>query len=78
MHMPGPSPGHKRLELLSGNWEGEETMHPSQWDPEGGVAVGRNHNSLSLSGFALISDYEQERDGAVPTPPSLPASTARS
>jgi hypothetical protein len=53
------------LEKLAGFWEGEETMHPSQWDPNGGVAIGRNKHELSLEGFALISDYEQERDGAI-------------
>ena len=40
-------------------------MHPSQWDPKGGVAVGRNKHKLGLGGFALISDYEQKRDGAI-------------
>jgi len=64
MGMPTPSSGHVRLQELAGYWEGEETMHPSQWDPKGGVAVGKNNNELSLGGFALISDYVQERDGA--------------
>jgi hypothetical protein len=40
-------------------------MHPSQWDPQGGVAIGRNNYKLSLGGFALLNDYEQERDGVV-------------
>ena len=40
-------------------------MHPSQWDPKGEVAIGRNRQHLSLGGFALITDYEQERDGAI-------------
>ena len=40
-------------------------MHPSQWDPKGGVAVGRMTGGLALNGFALLSDYEQERDGVV-------------
>lgn len=65
MNMPNPSPGHLLLEKLAGTWEGQETMHPSQWDPKGGVAVGRNNHNLSLGGFALLSDYEQERDGAI-------------
>ncbi len=65
MDMPKPSDGHLLLEKLVGSWEGEETMHPSQWDPQGGVAVGRNKNKLSLGGFALLSDYEQERDGTI-------------
>ena len=65
MDMPKPSAGHLLFEKLAGTWEGEETMSPSQWDPEGGVAVGRNSHRLSLGGFALISEYEQERDGAI-------------
>ena len=65
MDMPKPSAGHLLLEKLYGSWVGEETMHPSQWDPKGGVAIGRNENKLSLGGFALISDYEQERDGVI-------------
>ena len=65
MKMPTPTDGHLMLERLAGSWEGEETMHPSQWDPVGGVAVGRNRNKFALGGFALISDYEQARDGAV-------------
>lgn len=65
MEMPKPTPGHLRLERLAGHWEGEETMHPSEWDPEGGTAVGRTRSRLALSGFALVSDYEQERDGVV-------------
>ena len=40
-------------------------MHPSQWDPKGGVAIGRTKSRLALNGFALISDYEQKRDGVV-------------
>ena len=65
MEMPKPSPGHARLEQLAGQWQGTEQMHPSPWDPEGGVAVGRSKSRLALNGFALISDYEQERDGVV-------------
>ncbi len=65
MPMPTPSAGHRRLEMLVGRWEGIETMHPSQWDPTGGRAVGRTTSRLALNGLALISDYEQERDGAI-------------
>jgi hypothetical protein len=65
MQMPKPAPGHKRLERLAGHWEGEERMHPSQWDPKGGTAIGLVKNRLALNGFALISDYEQTRDGAL-------------
>jgi hypothetical protein len=65
MEMPKPTPGHLRLEALAGHWDGKETMHPSQWDPDGGIAVGRTRGRLPLNGFALISDYEQERDGVI-------------
>ncbi len=65
MDMPKPSPGHLRLEKLAGSWEGEENMHPSEWDPKGGTAVGRTNYRLALNGFSLISDYEQERDGVI-------------
>lgn len=65
MNMPKPSPGHLKLQMLAGSWEGEETMHPSQWDPQGGVAIGRNKHEIGLGGFAVVSEYEQERDGAI-------------
>jgi len=65
MEMPKPGPAHARLAILTGRWEGEETMHPSQWDPNGGTAIGRNHTRIALGGFATINDYEQERDGVV-------------
>jgi len=65
MEMPKPAPGHMRLQKLEGHWEGEEIMHPSQWDPKGGTAVGRTRSRLALNGFALISDYEQERGGVI-------------
>lgn len=65
MEMPKPGPGHARLEILAGEWEGEEHMHPSQWDPKGGTAIGRNKGRMSLRGFALINEYEQERDSVI-------------
>lgn len=65
MEMPKPTPEHLRLKTLEGHWEGEETMHPSQWDPKGGTAIGRTQSRLALNGFALISDYEQEREGVI-------------
>ena len=53
MDMPKPSPGHSKLAKLAGSWVGEETMHPSPWDPKGGTARGRSKSQLGLSGFAL-------------------------
>ena len=65
MSMPTPSAGHQKLEMLGGSWVGNERMYPSQWDPKGGMAVGRTNSRIALGGFALISDYEQERDGTI-------------
>ena len=65
MDMPKPGPGHLRLESLAGLWEGKERMYPSQWEPEGGITIGRRKSQIALNGFALITDYEQERDGKI-------------
>jgi uncharacterized protein YodC (DUF2158 family) len=65
MEMPKPTSHHRKLELMVGRWRGTETMHPSQWDPKGGTATGRNDTRMALDGFAAISDYQQERDGAI-------------
>ncbi len=63
MDMPQPSDAHRRLARLAGQWAGEEKMFPSEWDPKGGVAVGRTSARVALGEFAVVSDYEQERDG---------------
>jgi uncharacterized protein YodC (DUF2158 family) len=65
MDMPRPTEHHRKLEKLAGRWEGTEVMHPSPWDARGGTAIGRTTSRVDLSGFALISDYAQERDGEV-------------
>jgi hypothetical protein len=65
MDMPKPTDLHRKLEKMVGEWQGREVMHPSQWDPKGGTAIGRTRNRLDLNGFAVISDYQQERDGAI-------------
>ncbi|HEX4665461.1 MAG TPA: DUF1579 family protein [Chthoniobacterales bacterium] len=65
MEMPTPSDGHRRLEKIAGQWEGEEKMYPSPWDPQGGTAIGRINSRMALNGFALINDYEQERNGKI-------------
>jgi len=66
MDMPKPTDHHGKLKKMVGQWQGKEVMQPSQWDPRGGTAIGRTRSRLDLNGFAVISDYEQERDGAVP------------
>lgn len=63
--MPKPTDEHRALERLVGTWSGEERLHPSPWDPQGGTAVGRVENRLALDGFAVLQHYEQERNGAV-------------
>jgi hypothetical protein len=65
MEMPKPNEHHRRLERLAGRWTGQETMYPSPWDPDGGTATGRNDMRIALDGFALITDYEQERNGVI-------------
>jgi uncharacterized protein YodC (DUF2158 family) len=65
MEMPKITEHHLRLKELVGEWRGTEIMHPSPWDPKGGKATGRTNSRLALNGFAMISDYEQERDGAI-------------
>ena len=65
MDMPKATAAHAKLKKLAGAWEGTEVMHPSQWDPKGGTATGRSHGRVMLDGFALVIDYEQERDGAI-------------
>lgn len=65
MEMPKPTEHHRKLTKLVGQWQGEEKMYPSEWDPKGGVATGRQHARVSLDGFAVLADYEQERDGRI-------------
>jgi hypothetical protein len=65
MEMPKPGEPHRQLQKLVGSWRGEERLSPSPWDPVGGTAVGRVENRSALDGFAVVQDYEQERNGAV-------------
>lgn len=65
MEMPKPTDAHRKLEKLVGRWNGEERIHPSPFDPKGGTASARLDNRLALDGFAVVQDYEQERNGKV-------------
>jgi hypothetical protein len=63
MDMPQPTDAHRSLARLAGQWAGEEKMFPSDWDPQGGVAIGRTTARVALAEFAVVADYEQQRDG---------------
>jgi hypothetical protein len=65
MQMPRPGAEHERLALLEGEWEGDERIHPTPFDPEGGPAHGTWRARMALGGFCLIADYEQRRGGSV-------------
>lgn len=63
MEMPKPAPAHEKLHAMIGTWTGQETMHPSPWDPEGCTATGLIEARLALDGMFVISDYREERQG---------------
>jgi len=65
MQPPIPGAEHRRLETMAGEWEGEETTYASPVDSKGNTAIGRIHSRMGLDGFALIHDYERERNGKV-------------
>jgi len=65
MQIPTPTSEHERLARLEGRWEGDERIHPTPFDPVGGVAHGTWRTRRALAGFCLIADYEQRRGGAV-------------
>jgi hypothetical protein len=64
MQMPKPGPGHQKLHVFGGNWQGSETMLPSPFGP-GGTATGRMSARVDIDGFFVISDYVQEKEGKV-------------
>lgn len=59
MEMPKPGDVHRKLEQLTGIWEGTEIMHPSPWTPERMEAQGRVENRKALDGFNVIQEYIQ-------------------
>ena len=63
MDMPKLLDEHRRLKALAGTWAGEETIHPSPWDPKGGPASSRFQARVDLDGFFVVADYVQERGG---------------
>jgi hypothetical protein len=65
MHEPEPSAHHRKLAVLAGSWIGEETMHPSPWNPDPAKATGHIDSRMDIDGLFLISDYHQVRDEEV-------------
>jgi len=63
MEMPRPTEAHRRLHQMAGSWKGEETVHPSPWDPRGGTATGAIESRVALDGFAVVQDYVQSKGG---------------
>lgn len=66
MEMPKVAPEMSRLTaLFAGTWRGEETLFPSEWDPVGGPATATWTVRPAVDGFALLIDYDEERDGTL-------------
>ncbi len=65
MDMPKPGPVHEKLARFAGTWSGQETMHPSPWDPKGGLADATLTSRVACDGFWIVGDYEQRRGGVV-------------
>ncbi len=63
MEMPKPQEQHRKLQALAGRWTGEEKIHPSPWDPQGGGATATVEARLELDGFFLVMNYTQQRGG---------------
>jgi len=58
-------PEHTRLHRLAGEWLGEEMVYASATDP-GGRASSHTIARVDLDGFFVVTDYVEEREGAVP------------
>ena len=66
MEMPKPTEEHRKLvSLLAGHWTGVEKMHPSPWDPQGGMAKATADSRVACDGFCVVTDYVQKRGGKV-------------
>ncbi len=63
MTMPRPTEAHDALQMMVGAWDGDETIHPSPFDPAGGSATASVVNTRALDGFAIVQDYTQSRSG---------------
>jgi hypothetical protein len=65
MEMPKPTAHHQKLSAFAGTWIGEEKVHPSPFDPEGGPANGTMTARIELDGFFVLLDYLQKRNDKV-------------
>lgn len=65
MQMPKLTKQHQKLEKFLGNWTGEETLHPSPWDSEGGQALSTVKTKNGMDGFHVTMDYVQKRNKKV-------------
>lgn len=65
MQLPTPTEHHEKLRAFAGTWRGNETLFPSPWNPERRAAIGRFASRIGVDGMFLITDYEEEREGAV-------------
>lgn len=65
MEMTKPTLSHKKLEAFAGSWAGEETCHPSPWNPETKTVLGRAEHRVALGGFHVLGDYEQVENGEI-------------
>ena len=63
--MSNPGPEREKLHRLAGEWLGEGMVYPSPGDP-GGRASSHTIARIALDGFFVLSDYVEEREGAVP------------
>ena len=63
-HLAAPTPlaEHRKLAAFAGEWNGEETVHPSRW-VAGGPATSHITARIDLNGFYLIQDTRQMREG---------------
>jgi len=61
--LPKPGKPHEKLQRLSGEWDGKETWHPSQFAPEGAEAEGAFEFRKDVDGFYLLADYEDSIAG---------------
>ena len=63
--MPKATPEHATLARFAGRWHGEETLHPTPWQPELRQATGTFEFRMDLDGFFLIANYVERQDDTI-------------